>query len=549
MRHTGKQTIGHARAEVNTANAAGKQMDARRNARSRHNQAWLVAIVLAVAGGLYLHSQNASSCEDNAGGVLSLRGLYEPPTIAGRLMVRAVPTTQPSTVVFSVDGKEISRTSKAPYDLDLRTGQSSEVSLGSHVLTACAITESGTALSSGPVPFLAVSGIDSTFSPEFSPYVPHRSALAEDFETLLRSTATPGAALGIEEAGARRLVFGMYLNFGIDPSLDAGNDQSDVLTAHRPSGASLPPLHRDSLPLSMWFSQDSVFYHSIPQEWPRAAVPIGYIRSVQFSTAYGGDGIGFGEIIAAPSDPLIEVRSQWYGVKSTLRVFDFRMPVRWSSRLPTQERGDRHLIFVDPTTNTFISSYKTSKNASTGGPDGLYISYPHSLEGAADIGGSVAAGFAELPLLVQPGEATDPNRDIPHAIGGAVARTWAARVYPATARDADVLASVNPCTHHGFTNTGIVPYGGIIQLDPDLALQKLGLSLPARRILRAMQVYGYYVMDFGCADLDIYTALDSEELVPYGGVWGNKHGPGIQSEIQGVIEHSRLFIVPPPIKR
>ena len=122
-------------------------------------------------------------------------------------------------------------------------------------------------------------------------------------------------------------------------------------------------------------------------------------------------------------------------------------------------------------------------------------------------------------------------------------------VYPATSRDAQVLTSVNPCTNHGFTNTGIVPYGGIIQLDPDLELAKLHLSLPAYRILRAMQVYGYYVMDFGCADLDIYTAMDSDELEPFGGPWGNANGQGIQDEIQSVIGKSKLYIVPPPIKR
>jgi hypothetical protein len=452
-------------------------------------------------------------------------------------------------VIFFIDGKEVSRTSEVPYDLDLPAGASSGLSLGTHVLTACAITGQGTQLRSDPIQFTTVSDINGAFSAEFSPYAPHRSALAENMETLLRSTATPGAAMSNEEVRARRLVFGVYLNFGIDPSLDAGNDQSEVLAARLPSHASAPRPHRDSLPLSMWFSQDSVFYHAIPKEWPRVAVPKGYIQQVQFSTAYHGDGIGFGEVIGSASDPLMQVRSQWYDVKNTLRVFDFRMPIDWSSRLPTTKQGDSHLIFIDPVSNTFISSYKTTKNASTGGPDALYASPPHPLEGVGDSGGSNAAGFAELPLLIQPGEATDRKNDIPHAIGGAVGRTWAARVYPATARDAGVLTSVNPCTQHGFTNTGIVPYGGIIQLDPDLELAKLDLSLPAYRILRAMQVYGYYVMDFGCGDLDIYTAMDSEELEPYGGPWGNANGRGIQNEIQSIISQSTLYIVPPPIKR
>jgi hypothetical protein len=511
---------------------------------------WVVGIFLAGAGAMYLHPQNASPCRDVAAsdGVLSLRGINMPRTVSGPLKVRAVSSMPVATMIYLVDGKEVSRKSCPPYDLDLRVGASSASSSG-HVLTACAITRQGILLRSAPVPFTALPDIADTFSADLSPYTSHPSALAEDMETLLARTVTAGVAMSDEEVNTRRLAFGMYLNLGIDPSLDAGNDQSEVLAALLPSHASAPHVTRGSWPLSMRFSQDSVFYHPIPKEWPRIAVPKGYIKQVQFSTAYHGDGIGFGEVVASASDPIMQVRSQWYDVKSTARVFSFRMPVDWSSHLPTLPEGDLHLIFVDSVSNTFISSYKTSKNALTGEPNALFASSPHALDGMADSGGSIAAGFAELPLLVQPGEATNPKEDIPHAIGGAVGRVWAARVYPATSRDAGVQTSINSCTHQGFTNTGIVPYGGIIQLDPDLDLATLHLSLPAYRILRAMQVYGYYVMDFGCADLDIYTAMNSQELDPFGGPWGNANGPGAQNEIQKVIARSALYIVPPPIKR
>jgi hypothetical protein len=98
-------------------------------------------------------------------------------------------------------------------------------------------------------------------------------------------------------------------------------------------------------------------------------------------------------------------------------------------------------------------------------------------------------------------------------------------------------------------NTGLVPYGGVIQLDPELDLGKLNLSLPALRILQAMQTYGYYVMDYGCADIDIYTALDAAELDPYGGLWGSARGPGVQNEIQRVLSTSTLYVVAPLIKK
>ncbi len=97
--------------------------------------------------------------------------------------------------------------------------------------------------------------------------------------------------------------------------------------------------------------------------------------------------------------------------------------------------------------------------------------------------------MAELPLLLQPGEATSLTQPIAHALDEPVGRTWAARVCPASAWDANVRTSTNICTGSGFTNTGLVPYGGVIQLDPALDLSKLGLTLPALRILQAMQTY------------------------------------------------------------
>lgn len=530
---------------------ARERLDKRCGGWTRSIVAFAVGIIIASVEHAYPTGQKSAPCggRNLSRDTLPLRGLYEPRIIFGRLMVRAVLNAPRATVIFFIDGEEVSRVSEAPYDLSVEVGGSSRFVLGSHVLSACAITEQGTQLWSEATPFTTVADMNHDYSANLSPYAPHQSALAHNMDSLLQSTATPGAAMSDEELRARRLAFGMYLNIGIDPSLDAGHDQSEVLAAHIPLRASTHRPHRDSLPLSMWFSRDAVFYHAIPHQWPRVPLPKGYIQKVQFSTAYYGDGIGFGQVIASSSDPLIRINSQWHDVRSTFRTFDFRMPVDWSSRLPTNQEGDSHLIFIDPLSNTFVSSYKTSIDFSTGGPKALYASSPHLLDGLGGSGGSIAAGFAELPLLVQKGEATNPREEIPHAIGGAVSRVWAARVYPAISRDAEVLTSVNPCTSRGFTNTGVVPYGGIIQLDPDLQLAKTTLSLPAYRILRAMQVYGYYVMDFGCADLDIYTAMDAEDLEPYGGVWGNANGRGIQNEIQSTIESSRLFIVPPPIKR
>jgi hypothetical protein len=96
----------------------------------------------------------------------------------------------------------------------------------------------------------------------------------------------------------------------------------------------------------------------------------------------------------------------------------------------------------------------------------------------------------------------------------------------------------------------MVPYGGVIQLDPAVNLAALKLSLPALRILQAIQTYGYYVMDFGCADFDIYTAIPESELDPYGGLWGYNHrGIGVQNEVREVLFANRLWVVAPLNKK
>jgi hypothetical protein len=390
--------------------------------------------------------------------------------------------------------------------------------------------------------------MNSEFSPTLTPYAPHPSSRAASLETLLHLTFAPDAKLSSDEVRARRDVLAMYVSWGVDPAYDLEQDQSQALVTLLPRGGAAAP-RVSARPLSLWFSPDAPYYHRIPSQWPHVPLPRGYIRSAQLNAARNGDGIGFGEAVANSDDPQLRVHSQWFQQADTRRVFRFRMATDWYRQIPTNDAGDRHVIFVDPSTRTYISSYKTSLDRATGGVRGLYVSAPRSFNSLGDQGGSNAAGFADLPVMIQPGEATDPDHEIQHAIGGAVRRTWAARVYPATSMDAGVLTGIDTCSRKGPMNSGLVPYGGVIQLDPALDLDALRLSLPALRILRAMQVYGYYVMDFGCADIDIYTAIDASELDTYGGPWGNDSGPGVQNEIEQVLANAQLYVVPPIMKR
>jgi hypothetical protein len=351
-----------------------------------------------------------------------------------------------------------------------------------------------------------------------------------------------------EDASLRRSIVDMYRGWGVDLFLDKASDQSDILRSLSPMNWTHPK-KSSGKPWSMMFSSDAVFYHAIPTEWPRIELPQGYFHQVQLNTAHGGDGIGFGQVVASQTSKVQTIKSQWYDVQSTLRFISYRIPTDWPKGLPTTMAGDRHVIFIDPQKKTFVSTYKASVNASGKGPDSLYAAGPTPFDSMGDYGGSIAANFAELPLLIQPGESTNVTEPIHHAIGGPVRRVWAARVYPASAWDAGVQTGKDTCSGTGHMNTGLVPYGGVIQLDPKLDLKKFKLSLPAFRILQAMQTYGYYVMDYGCTDLDIYTALDASEFDSYGGLWGSPSGVGVQNEIEQVIRQSTLYVVAPLYKK
>jgi hypothetical protein len=424
------------------------------------------------------------------------------------------------------------------------------VDAGEHTLRATAVLADGSSISSNDITLNVVPSINSQFSQALAPYANQPSAQQSDVGAVLANVTTSGASLSATELSTRQAILAMYLNWGIDPSLDSGNDESSVLANLKPKSWQAPAssVSSNSL-LSMSFSPDAPYYHAIPSAWPKVQLPSGYIKQLQLNAAHGGDGIGYGETVASSSDPQLTVTSQWYSDSRTLRTFPFRMKRDWSSSIPSLAEGDKHVLFVDPTTNAYVSSYMTSLNRQTGGPNALYASSPTSFNSLGDSGGSTASKFSELPVMIQPGEATNPNQPIRHAIGGPVERIWGARVYPATARDAGMMRQTNPCGNSGYTNTGLVPYGGVIQLDPKLDLTKLSLSLPALRILQAMQTYGYYVMDFGCGDMDIYTAISESEVDPYGGMYGNVNGPGVQNEVQRIISTSDLYVVAPLTKK
>ena len=479
---------------------------------------------------------------------LTIVGLSQPAVVSGAISISVTGPSAPTPITYCLDGnamEETALTGDPARPLLLRN-----VTPGEHFLSAVGSAAEGRFVRSERIQFDVVPSMNDQFSATLTPYALQPSA-GQPLPDLLQHITTPGAELTQEETDIRSQVAAMYRNYGFDLSLDYQADQSKVLSDLLPKAWAQPMRNRSVL-LSEQFSPDAPFYKTIPPTWPRVKLPHGYLSTVQLNTNQGGDGIGYGVTIAQDDSPHIHVTSQWYAQVATRRVVDTRATSGWSRALPSLTAGDRHMLFIDPGSKTFVSAYKTSVDTKTGDPVALYASSPTSFDSLGDHGGSTAAGFAEIPLLLWPGETTREEGEIHHALGGPVGRTWAARIYPATSRDAGMLTSSNTCPGKGklLTNNGLVPYGGIIQLDPSLDLAQLKLSRPARRILRALQVYGYYVMDFGCADLDIYTAVDEKEFTSFGGLYGwNAEHPGIQDEISKVLTSATLYVVAPLVKR
>jgi hypothetical protein len=395
------------------------------------------------------------------------------------------------------------------------------------------------------------------FSGLLDAYPVHSTTKALTVEEILANTSTAGVTLSSTDTSTRKAAIQMYKDFGVDISLDNKNQRSKQLE-------NLAPKHWSSQtpqPLSgnfvQPFSIDAPFYHAIASNSPRVALPAAYIKGFQLNTIKGGDGIGLPVIISSSSDPSRRVRSEWYGNTAT-RV-DYYDNVRndWQNFRGATTYGDKTAVFINSNNKTQLNAY--SVNLDPNGADILsnYAAGIYPLGTLGDKGGTTASGVSNLAALIRPGEATNPSSPIPHATMGPVRRPWKARVYPAISWD-QFIDGADPCTGSGLVNTGLVPYGGIIQLDPSLKFtavgdttnyqttvngQSLTISLPAFRILQAMQTYGHYVVDYGCADLDVYTNTDDSEYANYGGSYT------VQSQIQSVLTKANLYIVPPLVKK
>jgi len=193
----------------------------------------------------------------------------------------------------------------------------------------------------------------------------------------------------------------------------------------------------------------------------------------------------------------------------------------------------------EPYFNRLQCTWRVRQNGS--GYSARYTGGKIPLLTLGDYGGTDAPHISDLGMMIREGELTDPARGpLEHAVFGPTTKIWNAVVYLAWRTDGHMQFSPK--------NRGLVPYGGIVQLDPALDLDAVRvngkpLTLPAKRILRAMQEYGWYVNDWGVRDMDFRTSASGRSFEPYGGV------SATDKQILVVVNREQLYNVPPLIKK
>jgi hypothetical protein len=414
---------------------------------------------------------------------------------------------------------------------------------------SCGIVKiAGTAVDATNVPNLS-------FSPQLSKYLPHPTARSRTVDEIYDRTTTSGITLPPDYAAKRKEIIRMYQAAGIDVSL--GKEELRKLRPATWSPSTPQPLKGKYV---QPYSIDASFYHKIPSQWPRVQLPIGYAQTGHISTlgppGDGSDGFGIGLVISKTTDPMrkLSLANGAYAKKGAcpqhnpFKGYNTTTHIRNSANVLLGGNGegvpydasDRTVIWLDSSDNTIVATWISSPDCDRpdlgtklGDWSGEAVTPREKLPNLGDQLGINAAGKSDLVALIRPGEAINPKQPIPHALTGPVKNAWKAIVYPASNVDNSIDQN----------NRGLLGYGFLVQLDPAFDLTKIKLSLPARRILEAIQTYGWYMDDTGVRDFDIKGNFSGAEFAPYGGV------DAVDAEILAVLKTQKLFVVPPLVKR
>jgi hypothetical protein len=394
-----------------------------------------------------------------------------------------------------------------------------------------------------------------SFSADLSQYPTHPTARSRTIDEIYARTATPGMAIEPAYVAKRKEIIQMYRGVGIDLSLER-----EELRKLRPKNWSKQTPQPLSGNYAQPYSIDAPFYHKIPIGGPRVQLPWGYIQSGHISTlgapGDGSDGFGIGVVISTATDPLrnLSLANGAYAktgvcpAHNAFKGYNTTTHIRNSANVLLGGSGagvpyqssDRTVVWLDSSDHSVAATWISSPDCDRpdlgtklGDWSGEAIAAKETLPNLGDQGGINAAAKSDLVALLRPGEAIDAKTPIPHALSGPVRNAWKAIVYPANNVDNSIDKN----------NRGLLGYGFLVQLDPQLNLAQRKLSLPARRILEAIQTYGWYMDDTGVRDFDIKGNFSAAEFKPFGGV------EAIDAEILAVLKTQKLYVVPPLVKR
>ena len=393
------------------------------------------------------------------------------------------------------------------------------------------------------------------FSAQLSQYLPHSTARSRTVDEIYDRTATPGITLPPDYIAKRKEIIRMYQASGIDLSLE-----KEELRKLRPANWSKSTPQPLNGSYAQPYSIDAPFYHKIPSNSARVQLPIGYVQSGHISTLGapkdGSDGFGIGLVISNATDPVRQLslangayakpgvcpqHNPFKGYNTTAHLRNSaNVLLKGTGEGVPYDSSDRTVIWLDSSDNTIVTTWISSPDCDRpdlgtklGDWSGEAVTPKETLPNLGDQGGINAAAKSDLVALIRPGEAVNPHQPIPHALTGPVKNAWRAIVYPANNVDNSIDKN----------NRGLLGYGFLVQLDPSLDLTKIKLSLPARRILEAIQTYGWYMDDTGVRDFDIKGNFSGAEFAPYGGV------DAVDAEILSIVKTQKLFVVPPLVKQ
>ena len=375
------------------------------------------------------------------------------------------------------------------------------------------------------------------FSDEYEPYYPQITAVTRSVDEIYARISGSTVQLPEETVKARKEMIQMYKDAGIDVSLDMENWLGSYrMTADFPQRYSKEtPIPLGSSPdYSGAFSVDACWNNKIPADAPKVFLPRSalsfkiHIGVVKANIDDGGWGTGLPQIVSTSADPYYTIASK-YTTGNINKAFKLRAKKGLFDYVNNAQTGDEHIIFVDSETDTAVQVWK---GRAPGDPRGYGLSsnlipnfdvrasassIEYSMGGIGEEGqcGVNAANCVTNAYTIKSSEISSTTEMINHAVGGAIGQMVTARVFPAISIDAYMAMYGENEGARSENNVGAVPYGGVIQLDPELDVKALydagKLSFHAYRMLKAMQEYGFYNIDHSGGSFFFYTNTYSND--------------------------------------